>query len=167
MSKMKIRNSDAYLRLRRQIQESFNFAYIVCQAVPCLKLQKSLVEKGTLNSLPPPDYFKNPNEPTQISEQVKTYKSELAKSILLSSFSYFEAFVSDILEELVEFHGGIDSFLSGASKRTAKHLDAQNQNYGRQKASLAKRNNPHNERKREATRALQKQGFHFPSPDYS
>ncbi len=135
---MKNRNTKSYLKLREQIQESFDFVYVVSQAVPCLKLQSSLIKKGVVKELPNPDYFTQPNPLIQINKQVKGYKVELSKYTLISSFSYFEAFVIDIIEELIKFNGGVDEFKHRAKTATIKAIHRQENKYTREKITLFK-----------------------------
>lgn len=73
MSRVQI-NSKAYINLKEQIQEAFDFVYIVCQSVPCMKLQCNLVQRGQITGLPNPDYFGKANPVEQIREQALNYK---------------------------------------------------------------------------------------------
>jgi len=160
---MYVRTSKSYLKLREQIQESFNFVYIVCQSVPCLKLQSSLVKKGQLQKLPNPDYYQNPNPLDQISNQVKDYKGELSKFVLLSSFSYFESYFVDILKELIEFLGGPEKMEKRAEISARTTIKKQSENFTKQKRHLSKNDDKHHDRKRKATRELKEVNYIFPS----
>lgn len=160
---MFVKTTRSYLKLRSQIEESFNFAYIVCQAIPCLKLQSSLVKKGHIQSLPSPDYFKNPNPSDQIDKQVKPYKNELSKFILLSSFSYFESYVIDALKELLEFHGGGKEMTARAERSARSIMAFQKGNFKSQKAILSKQDPAHRERRRNACNKLKDERFVFPT----
>jgi len=157
------RNTKSYLKLREQIQESFNFVYIVSQAVPCLKLQSSLVKKGVIQELPSPDYFTKPNPIEQIDIQVKGYKNELSKYILLSSFSYFESFVVDVVKEVIDFHGGETAFEFNAKKYVTKTMHNQSNNYTKEKTILSKTDPRQINRRQFATQKLNQENFIFPS----
>ena len=163
MSHKHILPSEAYLRLREQIQKTFDFAYIVCQAVPCLKQQMSLVKKGAIKNLPNPDYFTKPNDLVLISEQVKEYKAELSRHAILSSFSYFEAYVVDAIKKFIEFHGGENKLHKTAISRVQNAIKDQKKIPLIQKRVLQK-NLPKDASKAvNATQILEKSSFKFPS----
>ncbi len=85
-----------------------NFAVLMCYAVPALKRDLKLISAGTLPSLEAPDYFtKDKSTPTTLHDFAKNYKGNLASYLWLANFSFFEAFISDAIKEMVEFHGGI------------------------------------------------------------
>ena len=157
------RNTKAYLKLREQIQEAFDFVYVVSQAVPCMKLQISLIDKGEINDLPAPDYFTKPNPLDQISAQVKGYKSELSKYILLSSFSYFESFIVDVIEEVMAINGGPDEFAKKTKEIATKTIQSQGNSYSKQKVTLSKQEAHERDRRLLATSKLTENNFVFPS----
>jgi RiboL-PSP-HEPN len=101
-----IPHSKAFSRLKEQAGATFNFAIVVCHAVPSLKI--ALKNTGADESLPfSPDYFDSRPIPTaKVREHIKDYKEVLSRQIFLSSFSFFEAYFLDLLKEIVEFHGG-------------------------------------------------------------
>jgi hypothetical protein len=157
------RRTDAFVNLRSQIQNAFDFAYVVSQAIPALKLQISLIKKGTLRSLPNPDYFKNPNAIEIIQKQVKPYKGELCKHILLSSFSYFESYIVDVCQELIEFHDGNPKFIENAKQQ---HLKIINRQLGKQKglkSTLRKENPKELSKLIKSTSQLDNSGYIFPT----
>ncbi|MHA7966706.1 HEPN domain-containing protein [Paenibacillus sp. CAU 1782] len=160
-------NSASYMKLKEQIQSSFDFVYVVCQAVPCMKLQASLVQKKQIPSLPSPDYFKVSNSIEQIRGQAQNYKPELCKYILLSSFSYFEAFVIDIVRELIDFHGGSDAFEGRAEQQNKLAINNQYEKYLKEKVALYKRVPNHRDRQRSSSRTLIAADFVFPSQLFS
>lgn len=164
---MSYRNTQSYLKLREQIQEAFDFVYVVSQSVPCMKLQASLVRKGEIDSLPKPDYFTTPNPLNQISSQVKGYKGELARYILLSSFSYFESFVVDVIKEFIQLNGGIVSYENRVRRVAESAIKRQENNHKKEKAILSKKDPKHAERRRVTTRKLVNERFVFPSRLFS
>jgi hypothetical protein len=153
--------TSAFINLKQQTQDAFNFAYVVSQAVPCLKLQMSLIEKGVISKLGNPDYFKNPNDIDIIRQQVKNYKEELCKHVLLSSFSYFESYIIDVCNEFMNFHKGQQSFLEQANKKFMSTIVRQ-----RPKHKLLKRILRRDKFKTKVFAAsieLKKEGYVFPS----
>lgn len=152
-----------YLRLRESIQQTFDFAYIVCQAVPCLKLQISLIKKETIQKLPPPDYFTKPNDLSLISAQVKDYKAELCRHAILSSFSYFEAYVVDVVKEFIKFHGGDHQLHTQSVSRVQKIIEHQAKGHTAAKRVLQKNSAQEGFKARSATDTLKERNFTFPS----
>ena len=123
-----IAHTNAYLRLRKQIEEMFDFTVTVCFAVPSLKEQIRVVKKGIAENLPEPDYFEN-NVPLEaVQKRAANYKLKLARYLLLSSFSFFEAYVKDGILEMVEFHGGSDQFIKTAERRALTFVDTSDDN---------------------------------------
>ncbi|NGZ83529.1 HEPN domain-containing protein [Duganella aceris] len=163
MSPKHILPSEAYLRLREQIQQTFDFAYIVCQAVPCLKQQMSLIKKGVLQNLPSPDYFSKPNDLALISEQIKEYKAELSRHAILSSFSYFEAYVVDAIKKFIEFHGGENQLHKSAIGRVQKTIIDQRKTPLGSKRVLQKNLSKDALKAVNATKILEGSNFKFPS----
>jgi hypothetical protein len=51
------------------------------------------------------------------------YESKVASYLWISEFSFFEAFVSDVVQELFEFHGGLDSLVTRAENRQHRWTD--------------------------------------------
>ena len=95
--------TNAYNTLQSQVQETFDFAVMVCHAVPALKLQMKLLDDGVLHNLPDPDYFtKNTTE--ELRGQANGYKENLATYLFLSSFAFFENYFGAVLDEIFNFN---------------------------------------------------------------
>jgi hypothetical protein len=152
-----------YVRLRKQIQKTFDFAYVVCQSVPCLKLQMSLIKKDVIKSLPAPDYFGKSNALDAISQQVKEYKSELCRHTILSSFSYFEAYVTDVVRALIDFHGGAEEFHARSVRNVRRIINNQSEKHIGAKRVLQKNKINNNFNIQDATKILEMQNYVFPS----
>src|SRR3546814_5906206 len=70
-------------------------------AVPALKAELS-VPGGAATV--PPDHFKaGSNTASELLSYADDYHEELARSALITVFSYFEAYVKDALTEIVDF----------------------------------------------------------------
>lgn len=163
-------NTRAYLRLKEQVQASFDFAVVVCHGIPALKRQISFLEKGVVSSLPNSDYFPpNQTSPQQLKAQASDYKRQLASFLLLSSFSFFEAFVIDAIEEMIDFHGGVDSFINRAESREKKLIaPTLSQEAERAKRILSAPSNPHHIQKyKKHSKKLAVEGYRFPSERFS
>lgn len=95
--------TNAYNTLQSQVQETFDFAVMVCHAVPALKLQMKLLDDGVIHKLPDPDYYtKNTTE--ELRGQANGYKENLATYLFLSSFSFFENYFGAVLDEIFDFN---------------------------------------------------------------
>ena len=95
-------NTESLVRLRTAMREVFGFAVVVCSSVPCLKKSVKLFSTDPASRIPRPEHFKNLDY-NEVIGNARNFKAELSKVILLSSFSYFEAYVADCCKELLEF----------------------------------------------------------------
>jgi hypothetical protein len=74
--------------------------------VPALKY--ALKRLGPGDAIPyTPDHFDTrPIATDKVRQNAKEYKALLSRYIFLSAFSFFEAYFHDVLEEVINFHGG-------------------------------------------------------------
>jgi hypothetical protein len=119
-----ISNKKAFLVLKQQNQALFDFTVLTCQAVPALKGYMKAVDAGAAKALPDADYFRSPPDFVQLRGFITSYKKSLGRLVLLSSFSYFEAYFKDFLKEVIDFHGGEDAFAAASARRLSAHMDA-------------------------------------------
>ena len=96
--------SNAYKKLKKQIQEAVELIVLTAHAVPALKGYIKAVEKGGAEKIPDPDYFIKPDAHDRLLSLIPNYRKLLGKFILLSSFSFFEAYVIDVIIELLGFN---------------------------------------------------------------
>ena len=99
-----IDSTNAFKKLKEQIQESIDFVILCCHAVPALKGYIKAVDKGSAQKIPDPDYFGGSVQHKRLKAISPSYRKILGKFLILSSFSYFEAFVKDVMKEIFEFH---------------------------------------------------------------
>lgn len=163
-------HTDAYYRLKRQIEDAFDFAVIVCYAVPLLKRQIKAIEEGKMAPRPfRPDYFvydKTSRE--KMREKTANYKSALSSYILLSSFSFFEAYVNSAIKELIDFHGGKTEFIAIAERRARKFMSLTSNEIKNHKRRLQEPIKPSKIEKYEKhTKALKDLGYRFPTELFS
>lgn len=115
-------HSDAFLHYKKSSQGHLDYVVIVCHAVPALKADLAL-PSATITNVP--DHFLAARNPKDwIASHVDAYSDELARSTLLTVFSYFEGYVKDVLKEIVSFHGGGDDFQKRARERSRKFVAA-------------------------------------------
>jgi hypothetical protein len=113
-------HSKAFVTYRDLSQAHIDFVVVVCHAVPALKADIAL-SKATLTNKP--DHFKADRNPKGwIASRAGTYQDKLARSTLITVFSYFESYVKDALLEVVEFHGGKEKFRSLARQRSGRFV---------------------------------------------
>lgn len=165
-----LKNTNAYLRLKKQVQETFDFAVVVCHSIPALKRQIALLNDGTISSLPKPDYFpEGVTPPSQLKQQAIDYKRQLSSYLLLSCFSFFEAFVIDAVNEMIEFHGGIEKFIRRAEKRERDNInETLSSNLEKAKRILSKPDKAaHILRYQKYSKTLVDNGYRFPTERFS
>jgi hypothetical protein len=113
-----IPNSNAYLRLREQSQGFLDFVVLSCTAVPALKQHlHTLGVKGLA-----PDHFKGTPNSALLLTYVHDYQGPLARSTVLTLWSFFEAYVKALLIEIIDFHGGAATFQANANRRAKSFL---------------------------------------------
>lgn len=112
-----IESSEAYKKLKTQIQDSIDFVLLSCHAIPALKGYIKAVEKGSAGKIPDPDLFGKSVDHERLKAIVPNYRKVLGRFLIMTSFSYFEAYISDVFAEIFEFHGGKDVFLKRAENK--------------------------------------------------
>jgi hypothetical protein len=161
-------NTKAYLRFREQTQASFDFAVVVCHGVPSLKRQISLLEQGVIKTLPDADYFPTSSNLDQLRKRTDGYRQRLAAYTLITNFSFFEAFVTAAINEMIEFHGGREELLRRSEQRE-RHFIGQN-NLSIESHRRRLRGTIKNEtlwRRFTNIRKLRDMGYRFPSELFS
>lgn len=100
-----IETSNSFKKLKLQIQDSMDILLLCCHAVPALKAYSKAVKMGSAPKLPDPDYFNTPSPIDRLEKITPKYRKTLGKLVFLNSFSYFEAYITEITNEFLEFHG--------------------------------------------------------------
>lgn len=94
----------------------------------------------------------------------KEYKSDLSKYILLSNFSYFEAYVINSIEEIFKFHGGFDVMLKESQLRCNQDINSNDAFVTLNKKKLQDSYDEKKKQKYEKhTKELKKVNYKFPS----
>ena len=157
-------NTKSYLLLRAYIQESLDYAYLTCHAVPALNAYMKAVEKGSAQKIPNPDHFGQPGDHKRLKQIKENYKDSLGRFMLISTFSHFEAYVQDVVGELFEFHGGF-SVLHALAKRRSQ-VEARSERLAKfpEIKPLSESRKPGKQGKYlKNIRQLESKGFVFPS----
>ena len=155
-------HTKAFLSYRKLSQAHINFVVLVCHAVPAFRADLALPQ---ITCSYPPDHFKAERNPkSEVASYVSKYQDDLARSTLVTVFSYFEAYIKDALTEIVEFHGGKKNFKQKSLERTARFIA---QLPPALKAHKRKLQDNHSASKKEKYqkhgRILDKEGFKFPT----
>jgi len=163
----------SFIKWKTQTQDTFEFSVLVCTAVPTLKRNIRLYEKGIVSDLVKPDYYGPARDLTddekqrnkeQLKQKAVGYKAKLSKYVLITNFSFFESYVIDVLNEMVQFHGGRDEFIEKSRKRGEKQIQNEDQETEGIRRKIRRPNNPtHVSRYKAASTKLTEKGYRFPS----
>lgn len=116
-----IAHTKAFASYRKLSQGHLNFVVLVCSAVPALRAD--LATPGA-NLTHTPDHFKSqPELKNQVKEYEKHYKEDLGRATAITTFSYFESYVREVVEEIVDYHGGQKPFVQMARDRAGATMD--------------------------------------------
>lgn len=155
-----IPNTNAYVALRDQSQEFLDFVVLSCTAIPGLVHQ--IQTAGQLSA--PADHFKGVPNLTQLQQYAGAYQASLSRMIVITLWSYFEAYVMGVLREIIDFHGGDGPFLATAEKRAQSFLKSTTPVVLESKRKLQEPAKPKNKgRYQKHSAVLLKHGFRFPS----
>ena len=167
----------AYAKWKKQTQDTFDFSVLVCSAVPTLKRNLKLYEKGIIETLTKPDHYGPAGELTkehndrslpQLRQKADGYKEKLSRYILISNFSFFESYVKDVVDEMVAFHGGPEQFAQSAMTRASTINSTRTSELDEACRKLRGQTNPKNkQRSANATKELKEMGYVFPTDLFS
>lgn len=159
-----IDSSKAYKKLKGQIQDSIDFVLLCCHATPALKGYMKAVESGSTPKIPDPDIFKKPTNHQRLREIIPNYRKVLGRYLIMSSFSYFEAYISDVFVEIFEFHGGRQEFLQRATSKRDETFNAIDQ--AQERIIMQLRETPKKGKQAKYKRSceeLNRTGYRFPT----
>lgn len=118
-----IPNSNAYMVLRDKAQDFLNFVVLSCTAVPTLTKQIHISGIAGIT----PDHFKGASDAAQLLSYANDYDETLAQMIVITLFSYFEAYSKGLLTEIIDFHGGAATFQATTNKRAKAFVASSSQ----------------------------------------
>lgn len=171
--------SEAYINFKSQIQDTFDFSVLVCSAVPVLKRNIVLFEKGVINEITKADHYqpkgiitkeKQEKINTDLKRRAVGYKNKLCKYTLLSNFSFFESYIFNVTEELISYHGGLEKLIKNSANRTLSHINSTLSEVEKHRSKIRKISTKKDHRTGEyktATKTLLKEDFRFPSEMFS
>lgn len=157
-----ISHTDAFKVYRDLGQAHLNFVVLTCHAVPAF--QASLSAPGGAPTVSPDHFKAGGNSTAELLGYASDYQEELARSALITVFSYFEAYVKDALVEIVEFHGGAAKLPQLARDRASRFLGTVPATLEAGRKKLQDRPDPRKRGKYEKhARVLDKAGYRFPT----
>jgi hypothetical protein len=159
-------NTKSYLAFKAESERLINLAVLFSHAVPVLSQVLGSPEASALVSLKPADNFPHDNTtgPVLLTWTLG-YGEDLARIVLLSVFSYFEAYVRGALQEVYDFQGGPQAFIDLAEKRVTRHWNSSPSKVAEAKRKMQSPDDKAKvEKLRKYTRVLVDAGFAFP-PD--
>jgi len=158
-------NTHALTTLKQQSQETLNFTVLIANSVPLLKKTIKSIEAGDPNTqLATPDFFKKSSVASQLKSYACDYKANLSKYVLLSSFSFFEAYVTDAIKEMICFHGGLQDFCEDTKRRCENHVNPTDKKIIGYRAKLQDSYKKKNSQKYiKYSQLLRKENYRFPS----
>lgn len=171
-----INHTKAYTILKISQQSTMNLLVLIGQAVPELGKNLRAIDQGVSFShqdklipvkLSNHDIFKHrPINTNLVKGKTSEYKKDLAKLVLISSFSFFEVYFKDVSKELIEFHGGKEVFLKYSEDKL----------FARQNSQIKSSNKKNLQEKYESHRkekylknisTIEEQGYIFPYEKFS
>jgi hypothetical protein len=154
--------SQAFLRYRELSQTHLDFVVVVCHAVPALRADLALPDAEL--SFPPDHFIKARSQKNWVASRVGFYTEELARSTVLTVFSYFESYVGDVLREIVDFHGGKTKLQERARVRSRRFFGPLKPSQLTYKRKLQDNPDPKKFAKYEKfARLLDAEGYRFPT----
>lgn len=163
----------SYMKLKTQTQDTFEFSVLICNAVPTLKRNIRLYEKGVISDLVKPDHYGPSKKLTEdemnrnnvhLKQMSTGYRAKLSKYILISNFSFFESYVIDVINEMISFHGGREEFIEKSRKGGENQIQNNDPQLEKVRRKIRRPNNPqHVLMYKNASDKLVERGYRFPS----
>lgn len=102
----------------------WNFACMISYAVPSLsKTIKGVEHQVPHYSVPKPDYFVHDKTTLpNLKQLMKGYEKRLSIYLWMSVFSFFEGYITGVMDELIAFHGGKTEFSRNAKNNVFKAI---------------------------------------------
>jgi len=161
---MQIRRSNAFLILKEHSQSTLDFSVLVCTAVPQLRYAFNQHDIDSNSHLVENSEFRNSTDPYSTEKKtMHRYKTVLGANILLSNFSFFESYFFSLIDEIIEFHGGKDDYLSFIERKIKRTINLTEDEEKNLKKLRKKHNNKHIDRYKKYTRLLNSESIIWPS----
>ena len=159
-------NTRAYLAFKAESERLTNLVALFSHAVPVLTRILASPQASALVPLKPADSFPNDKAtgPTLLT-WAKDYELDLARIIVLSVFSNFEAYIRSVILEVYDRQGGIENFITLTEKRSTRYWKSAPPDIAEAKGKLQMIDNKGKaDRSRKYSKILTAAAFPFP-PD--
>lgn len=160
----------SYLTFRFQSQSLIRFAVLVSYSVPALRDEIAAAAASARPWTRKVDFFHKSDQstPTVLLQTEKTYEQLLATYLLIAQFSFFEAYISDSIQELIDFQGGEKDLLERTARRSKRFLAPVDQKLAKDKRKLQTTEKPNATNAYwTSARTLSAKGFRFPGELFS
>lgn len=118
-------NTASYKNFKKQSERLTNLVVLFSHAVPVLSRVLASTDASALVPLKPADNFPHDKATGHMLRMWSAgYSQDLAYTIVLSVFSYFEAYVRGALQEIFSRQGGREAFLDLTKKRVTRHWNS-------------------------------------------
>jgi hypothetical protein len=118
-------NTKSYKNFKKQSERLTNLAVLFSHAVPVLSRVLASTDASALVPLKPADNFPHDKATgPMLLIWSSGYSQDLAHTIVLNVFSYFEAYIRGALKEIYDRQGGHGDFLDLAQKRITRHWNS-------------------------------------------
>jgi hypothetical protein len=160
-----ITHTKAYERFRQVGIVQYDFCVLVSFAIPCLDKQIKPLSGPVAGKIPKSKYIKNDNiTAEELQRRIGLAGDSIGKELLLSTFSYFEAYVADALKEILAFHGGAERIAEMAkSHDTASSGSCSAAVVESQRKLLDVKNPAKHHKYKKHLRVLRNEGYPLPS----
>lgn len=100
--------TDSWALFSKQLEELYDFSLLSAYAVPSLKKHLNEVKgNNPVRTIIVPDFYRfDKSNKKRLNIFIKDYEKHLASYFLIAAFSFFEAYVKEVILELIDYHGG-------------------------------------------------------------
>jgi len=138
-----VRNSNSYFIFKKQTEDLLNFIVTVFYGVSSLRKTIKDLDSSEDIVTPRPEFFvHDKTKPKSLYRLSYGYKSKIGAYGLLSLFSFFEAYVKSILDEIITFQGGLDDFIKISDKKAKKFMEKSSEEINEYKKKLQRDYDP-------------------------
>jgi hypothetical protein len=158
-------NTEAYLAFKAESERLTNLVALFSHAVPVLKRVLASTQASALVPLKPADSFPNDRATgPMLLDWAQNYDQDLARIIVLTVFSNFEAYIRSVLLEVFERQGGTEDFIELAVKRSTRYWKSPPAGVVEAKGKLQTTDKKSKaDRSRKYSKILTAAGFPFPT----
>lgn len=119
-----ITNTQSFKKLKDSTQDIFNFILLSKYSIPdFIDSIKDFPEDGVIRPKKNIQFYANQTK-KQLNNSYSSFDLNLSKYTLLSAFSFFESYIPSIVNEIINFHGGLNHVKVKLNKSKALILNS-------------------------------------------